>query len=284
MKSLWKKSYGLLGLAIIVIMELIALLGIPHANIWVTPFGWYGYILFFDWLVYRKKGKSLLMTNTKEFFIMFPVSIGLWCIFELHNLLFHNWEYIGLPQNRLLTIFGFAISFATILPAIYETFEFLKSRNLFNFKIQPRFHSRLRLILEIIFGLALIAIATFLPSTYTGPLIWLGYLFVFAPLNYLIGIPSILKEREEGKLSDTLNVMASGYICGIAWELLNYWAGAKWIYHIPYFPNIKFFEMPIIGFLGFGPFAIAFIAMYRFVRFLPRTFSRDFNRIRSVYR
>lgn len=282
MKLAWRKLYGPMGLAIFAIMALIAYLRIPHANIWVTPLAWYGYILFVDSLVYKRKNTSLLMTNTKEFFIMLPSSIGLWCIFELHNLLFHSWKYIGLPQNKFVTVFGFAISFATILPAIYETFDFLKSRNFFNVKISPRSYSKLRLILEICLGIALIATATFTPSIYTGPLIWLGYLFLFVPLNYLIGAPSVLKEREKGKISDILNLLIAGYICGVVWEFLNYKAGAKWIYRVPYFQNIKLFEMPIIGFLGFGPFAVTFIEMYNFIRFLPKIYSLYVYRIFKI--
>jgi len=55
--------------------------------------------------------------------------------------------------------------------------------------------------------------------------------------------------------------------CGLVWEGLNFWAGAKWVYHVPYWEHVKIFEMPLLGFLGFGPFAIAFVEMYRFVRY-----------------
>lgn len=265
---MWIKYYGIIGLLILAVMETIAILGVSYANIWVTPVGWYGYILFFDWLVYRRTGNSLLMSNTKEFLMMFPISVLLWCIFELHNLLFNSWEYIGLPVNLSVIIFAFAISFATILPAIYETFYFLKSMRLFeNIKISSHVYSRRRLVFEIGLGVIFIAVATLFPSPYTGPLIWPGYLFVFAPLNYILGIQSVLHERSKGKISDFLNLLFAGYICGVVWEFLNYWAGAKWVYHVPYLENIRIFEMPLVGFLGFGPFAITFVEMYNFIRF-----------------
>lgn len=268
MKIFWKRFYGLIGLAIVFIMELTGVLRVRYANIWITPIAWYGYILFFDWLVFRRKNSSLLMNKPKEFFIMLPISIVLWCIFELHNLLFHNWVYIGLPRNKFLTSFGFVISFATILPALYETNEFLKSLGLFEFaRISKQTYSKTRLLMEILLGLILVVITVVFPSVYTGPLVWFGYLLVFLPLNYLIGAPSILREREEGRLTNTLTLFVSGYVCGLVWEALNFWAGAKWKYQVPYFPHIKVFEMPILGFLGFGPFAIEFLAMYDFVRF-----------------
>jgi hypothetical protein len=44
--------------------------------------------------------------------------------------------------------------------------------------------------------------------------------------------------------------------CGFLWELFNFWAGSKWIYTVPYVGSLKVFEMPILGFLGFPPFAV----------------------------
>jgi len=61
----------------------------------------------------------------------------------------------------------------------------------------------------------------------------------------------------------------SGYLCGIVWEFFNYWAAAKWVYHVPYLSQIKIFEMPVLGFLGFGPFGILFVEMYRFLIYAP---------------
>jgi len=266
---MWKKFYGPLGLSIMAVMMIAAWRRLAGPNIWVTPLGWCGYLLFVDWLVYRRNGASLLMSRRKEFVIMLPVSVGLWCVFELHNLLFHNWEYQGIPANPWVATFGFCLAFAAILPALVETDEFLRSRHLIRVKISPQVYGKPQLITETIFGLMMIGIATFFPSPYTGVLVWPGYLFVFAPLNHLLGIPSVLAERKNGDLSATITLLLSGYICGLVWEFFNYWAAAKWIYHVPYLDHIKIFEMPVLGFLGFGPFAILFIEMYRFLTAAP---------------
>jgi hypothetical protein len=42
----------------------------------------------------------------------------------------------------------------------------------------------------------------------------------------------------------------------------------KWTYTVPYFGETKIFEMPVLGYLGFPPFAIECWAMYIFVRSL----------------
>ena len=36
----------------------------------------------------------------------------------------------------------------------------------------------------------------------------------------------------------------------------------KWIYNVPILPDVKIFEMPILGFGGFPPFAVECFAMY----------------------
>ena len=42
--------------------------------------------------------------------------------------------------------------------------------------------------------------------------------------------------------------------------------GPKWIYTVPIFGDIKIFEMPVLGYFGFPPFALECLAMYVFVR------------------
>ena len=218
MMTLYKKFYGPLGCGIVAVMIMAAWLRLPGLNIWVTPVGWCGYLLLMDWLVYRRKGTSLMMNRTKEFAAMLPISVGLWCIFELHNLLFHNWEYHEVPSNPWVATLGYCLSFAAILPALVETDEFLKSRHLFRVRISPRVYGKPRLLAATGFGLIMIGVATFFPSPYTGALIWPGYLFVFVPLNALLGIPSILKEIENGELTAAMTLLVSGYLCGFVWE------------------------------------------------------------------
>ena len=50
------------------------------------------------------------------------------------------------------------------------------------------------------------------------------------------------------------------------WEFWNYWARAKWHYTVPIMENLKIFEMPVPGYLGFPAFALECFTMYVFVR------------------
>ncbi len=51
-------------------------------------------------------------------------------------------------------------------------------------------------------------------------------------------------------------LLIAGALCGFLWEMWNFRAGAKWIYTVPYVGFLKVFEMPLLGFLGFPPFAV----------------------------
>ena len=57
----------------------------------------------------------------------------------------------------------------------------------------------------------------------------------------------------------TISLMAGGATCGLLWEAWNYWAMTKWVYHLPFLGDLgqyRYFEMPLLGFLGFLPFAL----------------------------
>ena len=46
-------------------------------------------------------------------------------MFEFYNRFIDNWYYVNLPDNALLRYFGYAWSFATIWPAIFEGAELI---------------------------------------------------------------------------------------------------------------------------------------------------------------
>jgi hypothetical protein len=73
---------------------------------------------------------------------------------------------------------------------------------------------------------------------------------------------SHLKDR---KLAIPLSVFLAGNICGFLWEFWNYWAIPKWHYSIPWIGFFKIFEMPVLGYLAYGFFALELFAMYYFV-------------------
>lgn len=61
--------------------------------------------------------------------------------------------------------------------------------------------------------------------------------------------------------------MLGGLICGLLWEFWNYWALAKWTYHLPFlgsWQRYRYFEMPLPGLIGFAGFGVEFWVMWQF--------------------
>ena len=110
----------LAGLAIMAVSEAATLAHIEPFWSWNTPVAWTGFILFADGIVFRARGESLLRSAPREFAFLAIASVPLWLVFEFYNRFIENWHYIGLPENAFLRYFGYAWSFATIWPAIFE--------------------------------------------------------------------------------------------------------------------------------------------------------------------
>jgi hypothetical protein len=57
--------------------------------------------------------------------------------------------------------------------------------------------------------------------------------------------------------------------CVLLWEFWNFWALTKWTYHLPFLgrlEQIRYFEMPVLGLLGFIPFGMECWVMWQTIR------------------
>lgn len=274
--------HGYIGAAIIGAAEVLLFTGNQLVGHWFTPIIWTGYILFVDGLVFRIKGRSLLVNDRLEFLAVAIISIASWWLFEFYNAprfwkssLELWWHYHNLEPNLWVRRLGYDWAFATITPALLETAELFGTTIFKERKRAPR-----QLFKPMLIGLALVgAVGVILPlvfpNEWLAPVIWLSFIFLLDPLNALRSWPSITGDLARRDWRRMLSLLTSGFLCGFLWEFWNYWALAKWTYTVPYFGNIKIFEMPIFGFLGFPPFAIECWAMYIFVRSLLSSASQQ---------
>jgi hypothetical protein len=276
---------------IIVSAEALLFAGNRFVGGWFTPIVWTGHILFIDAIVHKLKGRSLLVNERTELLIIVLISIGGWWLFEFYNAprfwrsdLELWWHYQNLEPNPYLRRAGYDWAFATIFPAMFLTAQLFAASV---FAKQKEFRairlSRLTLYAMIVLGAAGALLPLMIISSWFAPLVWLSFIFFLDPINYLRGWPSIVGDLSNGNWRRLLSLLASGLVCGVLWEFWNYWAITKWTYTVPYFGNVKVFEMPVLGYLGFPPFAVECWVMYIFFRSMltprPTRLETDNNEI-----
>jgi len=268
------------GLAVMVASEAATLARIEPFWSWNTPIAWTGFILFADGIVWQARRSSWIRSNGREFVLLALASIPLWLVFEGYNQIIRNWYYTGLPEHFALRMFGYAWSFATIWPAMFEGAELVAVLRAGGAGAESYVGSGFSRIPEpyVGSGFSRIMVATgvvmlVLPFVVPAPIapymaapVWLGFVFLLDPLNARLGGESLLADFRAGRSDRLINLALSGLLCGVLWEFWNYWAGAKWHYTVPIMENLKVFEMPVPGYLGFPAFAFECFTMYVFLR------------------
>lgn len=270
------KLYGYIGITIVILAEVFLFAGNQIVGHWFTPVVWTGYILFVDALVFKVARHSLLTTDRLELMSIAIVSIAAWWLFEFYNSprFWQSdselwWHYHNLQPNPYLRRLGYDWAFATIFPAIFLTARLLIVTFLAKAKaMRPIEVPKRGLYLLIGIG----AVGSLLPlifmSGWLAPAVWLSFIFLLDPINYLRGWPSIVGDIRFGNYKRLLGLLLGGGLCGILWEFWNYWAISKWTYTVPYFGDVKIFEMPVLGYLGFPAFAVECWVIYIFFRSL----------------
>ncbi|MFA6434627.1 MAG: hypothetical protein WCW52_08025 [Elusimicrobiales bacterium] len=240
-------------------------------------FAWWSYIFLLDAVNYRLKGDSLLVSRDNEFWFLAAWSAFIWFLFELANLRLKNWGYMFIPSDRSLRWTGYLLAYASVLPGLFETAEFLASAGLAKNAKSRALRVTPELLKKIyIAGAAALILPLALPR-YFFALIWAAFTLLLEPVNYRLGLRSLLRDLEEGNPRKLYQLLAAGAVCGFLWEFWNFKAGAKWIYTLPLAGNMKLFEMPAAGYLGFPLFAVECYAMYNFISRLRqgRTWEQD---------
>ncbi len=264
-----------IGLAGLVVFEIALVYRLRPVTTYFYSLVWWSYILMVDGLVYRRKGNSLIVNRTRQFFLLIPWSVVIWLIFEGFNLILKNWYYLGVPKSIFLRWPGYFVAFGTVLPAILETRDLLWAWGIFEksrltpVRVQPSWYRPL-----IVTGTLCLILPLTLPL-FCFPLVWIGFIFLLEPFNHRTGRSSLLKDLEAGRIGTLLQFLLSGMICGLLWEFWNFWAEAKWVYAVPWVGNSKLFEMPVLGFFGFPPFAVECFVLVQFLGLLESRRARE---------
>jgi hypothetical protein len=219
---------------------------------------WLGYILVVDAIVQCRTGTSIWTRSKRDFVLLFVASTPVWWLFELINQRTNNWEYLG---SQVFTDFEYyalcTISFSTVMPAVFETTELVLSfrwvqRFASGSRLQPTPALTLGLFLG---GLAMLALTLAWPR-YFYPFVWTSLVLILEPINRWLGRRHFLQDLQRGDWRVVISLSVGALICGFFWEMWNYYSCPKWIYHTPGAQFLHVFEMPLLGYGGYIPFAL----------------------------
>jgi hypothetical protein len=218
---------------------------------------WLGYSLVVDALVVARTGTSILTRSRRGFVWLFVGSAPAWWLFELINRRTRNWEYPGTETFSSLEYFILCtVAFSTVMPAVFGTAELLRSGSwLDRFARGPRVRpTRGLAIVLFLVGLVMLASTLLWPQA-CYPLVWGSVFLILEPINIALGRPHLLQWLKHGDWRPVVALSLGSMVCGFFWEMWNFYSYPKWIYHTPGVEFLYVFEMPMLGYLGYVPFA-----------------------------
>lgn len=282
----------LAGAGFILFLEIIlfaAVRGLPHGSAVgslghfvrenITPLAWTGYLVILCGILGLLDRSFWPGGFRHRLLLCWLWSVPAWCYFDWINFYFmrnratglHAWEYQGLPGNPWNRWIGYLLSFGAIAPAMFLTAEIWMRAGLKKVQTAGVRIPRAVPALSVFVG-AVFFIAPFIEkSPIANLMIWVSLIFLLDPINLRLGRPSILGDWIAGRWGRTLALMAGGLTCGLLWEFWNYWALAKWTYHLPFlgwWQHVRYFEMPVPGLSGFLGFGVEVWVMWQFTLLL----------------
>lgn len=229
---------------------LLTLLGYTGRYIGLEPlhsqffaFAAWSYLLFADNLAWRFSGGSPAVSRPAEFLVLALWSLAFCCLAELLNLRLGAWQYMDQPSSAGTRWAGFAFGWAALLPSLFVTSELLGAFGLFKGLRSGPLRVTPGLLRNFTAGGALfLLLALAAPGTF-WPLACAAFFLLAEPLNYRLGLPSLLREWEGGLPAKTLRLALAGLACGLLWNAWNGAAGAQRVFTAA-FPGPRLLGLP----------------------------------------
>jgi hypothetical protein len=97
------------------------------------------------------------------------------------------------------------------------------------------------------------------------PFIWLSLYFILEPINVWLGNRSLAHWTRNGDWRPVVALWLGVLFTAFFWEMWNSYSYPKWIYHVPWGGWLHVFEMPLLGYGGYLPFALELYALYHWI-------------------
>ena len=225
---------------------------IPALADYTYPIVWWGLLPIVDAYNARRRGLSLWRGRARQFLLItIPISVLFWLLFEALNLAAPQWRYKGGIDNLHAQVFFGFIAFATVIPIMVEAYWLVGGP----FCLPERFAAAVRKWRWAAITIGLILIT----APFFNHVFWFNQGMWSAPGLMLLPFAKCPPCRQTRRFA--IAIVASGLIAGFFWEMLNYWSRTHWEYLIlPASPHL--FQMPLLGYTGFIPFALTSMVVY----------------------
>lgn len=252
-----------ISIIVLITATLLLALDVEPVPTWFYVFAWYPVLVVADDFAARRTQRTALLASPALVLSMMGWSVVVWLLYEAANLRLAHWYYVFLPQSQVWRWLGITMSFATVVPAVVLSQRVLEGLGIGRRWISSPVTIRPRdLIGSALLGSLMVILPLARPDL-LAPLIWGAGLLLSEPLTYRLSPRnSLFRDIETGRWTRVGQLMVGGMCIGIIWETLNYFARGKWIYTVPFLENLKAFEMPPVGFLGFPIFALSAWSLY----------------------
>ncbi len=233
---------------------------------------WLGYCLTVDGLVVLRQGESLLTRAPKRYLGLFLISAPAWWLFELLNWRTLNWIYQARDQFSHGQYFLLAsLSFSTVMPAVFSSAELFGTfRWVQGIGKGPSIAPTQKALVGFFtVGWLMLALLLLWPR-YFFPFLWISVYFILEPLNVWRRRPSLAYHTALGDWRPVLSLWLGCLMCGFFWEMWNFYSYPKWLYQVPFVDFLHLFEMPLLGYGGYMPFALELFALYQLAAGLLR--------------
>ena len=240
----------------------------------MTAIVWVGLIFVCEGILAMSRQGSPARSRPHHFATLAIGSIFIWCVFDVINFYVffprHAWVYIGIPSNFPSRLWGYVLAFATIIPGMLMLGQIYLNRGWFNWARRQSWRMP-GWVPSAMFlaGVGMLAWPLLCHDPVSNFTLWTSLVFLLDPINLAMGRPSMLRDWQNGWYGRTLAACAGGLTCGFLWEFWNYWAIAKWVYDLPFLGRtlrFHYFEMPVVGLLGFIPFGMECWVMWQTLR------------------
>jgi hypothetical protein len=239
---------------------------------------WISYILTMNALTHRRTGRCMLLDRPLPYLLLFPASALFWWFFEYLNRFVQNWYYVGGAFEPWEYFWFATLAFSTVLPAFAATREWILSfpwptgKFIAFLTLSPTRPKALALVILTISALGLSGLGIW--PDYLFSLLWMSPLLILVSLQTLFDEPHVFSPLREGNWSLLVSSAVAALMCGVFWEMWNFYSFAKWKYQVPFVQRFQVFEMPILGYAGYLPFGVECAVIVEIV-FQSRPFSHN---------